>query len=72
MNSIPPHSKFLTGLTNLDGDVAKKIPGKNFSLVSESLVSLESSFDVFEASLGGKNAISNVLGTHEYLSSVVF
>jgi hypothetical protein len=53
--SIPPHSRFLTGLTNLDGVAAKKIPGKNFSLLSESFVSLESSFEVAaEGSLGGK------------------
>lgn len=30
--SMPPFFRFLTGLTNLDGDVAKNIPGKNFSI----------------------------------------
>ena len=54
MNSIPPQSKFLTGLTNLEGVAAKKIPGKNFSLWSESLVEPESSLEVAEISLGGK------------------
>ena len=70
MNSIPP-SKLFTGLTNLPGVDAKKTPGKNFSLWSESLVEPESSLEVAELSLGGKKAISSVFGTHAYLSSVL-
>ena len=70
MNSMPPYSRFLTGLTNLAGVEAKKIPQKNFSLMvspcspSEELdlvlllkLSLNISFD-------GKKAISRVFGTH--------
>jgi len=64
MNSIPPASKLFTGLTNLPGVDAKKTPGKNFSLLSESLVEPESSLEVAELSLGGKKAISSVFGTH--------
>ena len=36
INSIPPCSKFLTGLTNLDGVVAKNTPGKNLSFYDSS------------------------------------
>jgi hypothetical protein len=55
MNSIPPQSKFLTGLTNLEGVEAKNTPGKNFSLWSESFVEPESSESLASpASLGGK------------------
>ena len=70
MNSIPPFSRFFTGLTNLAGVEARKMPEKNFSLMvspcspSEELdlvlllkLSLNISFD-------GKKAISRVLGTH--------
>lgn len=34
MNSTPPYSRFLTGLTNLAGHVAKNTPGKKASLIS--------------------------------------
>ena len=54
INSIPLYIKFLTGLTNLEGVVAKKIPGKNFSLrptFNDGLVYFESlSFDFVEYS----------------------
>jgi hypothetical protein len=36
MNSTPPCIRFFTGLTNLEGLEARKIPGKNFSLATSS------------------------------------
>jgi hypothetical protein len=69
---MPPCSKFLTGLTNLDGYEDKKIPGKNFYLIStpsdDADVSSPEPFDVY----GGKNAISRVLLTEACKSSVIF
>lgn len=71
MNSMPPYSRFLTGLTNLAGVEARKMPQKNFSLmVSPCSPSDELDFVLLmpklslNISFDGKKAISSVFGTH--------
>jgi hypothetical protein len=68
IHSIPPTYKLLTGLTNLDTVLAKKIPGKNLFLFDALLD--DYSVEVFLSSpssslieFGGRKAISNVFGT---------
>mmetsp|Transcript_31722 Transcript_31722/g.48612 ORF Transcript_31722/g.48612 Transcript_31722/m.48612 type:complete len:202 (-) Transcript_31722:1509-2114(-) len=77
MNSTPPCCKFLTGRTNLAGVEKRKTPGKNFSLgvtVPSSLPEdpyVEIPSSRFSTSVEGMKAISRVLGTEPWSSSIL-